>query len=195
MSTRGDILTLDLASSTGFAEGPPGEKPRSGSFKLADAGASHGERYAALFRWLWTRCSAFPPREIVFEAPMPPSFARGQSNIDTASLLMGLPAVVETVAQLKGIYSVRKANVQDVRQFFIGGRGFIHRGKPITGRRNLKSAEAKWCVMERCRELGHEPTTTDEGDALALHYYVSSIRAPASAAEHTPLFEHPGAAA
>jgi len=157
--------------------------------RLGDRDATTGERYAAMFRWLWERLGAFKPAEIVYETPMVPSFARGATNIDTSSFLMGLPAVVETVAQLRGVYRVSKANVQDVRGFFIGGRGFIRGGKPITGRRNLPGKEAKWCVMERCRELGHEPAGTDEADALALFFYASSIRAPASAAATTPLFE------
>lgn len=188
MTDRRDILALDLASTVGWAEGPPGELPRSGIIKLGSAEATAGERYWAMFRWLWERLGAFKPAEIVYEAPLPPAFARGSTNVDTTAFLFGVPAVVETVAQARGVYRVTKANVQDVRGHFIGGRGFLYRGKPIVGRRNLASAEAKHCTMERCRELGITPATHDEADAIALHSYISAIRAPATASRETPLF-------
>lgn len=190
-----EILTLDLATSTGWAQGEPGGKVVSGFIILGTAGATEAERYAALFRFLWTHLSAFKPREIVYEASLPPGAKQGFTTRDTAAYLFGLAGVVECAAYMRGVYSIRKANVQDVRGFFIGKRGFIYRGKPIVGRRNSPSAEAKFCTVERCRELGYSPANHDEADAIALHAFVSSIRAPATAATHTPLFEHPGAAA
>lgn len=179
----GSILALDLATVTGWAEGVPGAPTgTSGSFRLAPPGASAGERYDALFAWLWTRLSAFRPALIIYEAPAVPMHMRGATNIDTTAFLMGLPAIVEQVAHRKGVYRVRKANVQDVRAHFIGGRGFIYRGRPITGRRNLKSHEAKHCVIERCRELGLEPADDNEADAIALWNYAAAMADPARAA-------------
>lgn len=189
----GTILALDLASVTGWAEGAPGGPITSGSLRLGDAGAGQGERFTALFRWLWTRLSAFPPAAIWFEAPLPPSHMRGHTNVDTSTFLMGLPAVVQTVAQLKGVYRVEKAHVQDVRQHFIAGHGFLYRGKPLTGRRNLPSKEAKFCVTERCRQLGREPHDDNEADAVALLSYALALARPSLGTESTPLFE--GAAA
>lgn len=184
------ILCLDLATVVGWAEGPAGALPRSGILKLADGGAdSHAERYAALFRFLWDRLGAFKPSAIYYEAPLPPVHMRGHSNMDTASFLMGLPAIVKLVAQLRGVWKVEGCNVQDVRGFFIGKREFVFNGKSIVGRRNLDSKAAKFCTMERARQIGAEPRTHDEADAIALHSYVSAMLRPETGTVSTPLFE------
>ncbi|MCX5516206.1 hypothetical protein C3941_19650 [Kaistia algarum] len=183
------ILCLDLATVVGVAEGPVGELPRSTVWRLAEApGTSHGERYAVLFRHLWERTEAFKPAAIYYEAPLPPTHMRGQSNIDTASFLMGLPAIVKLVGQLRGIWRVEPCNVQDVRGHFIGGRQFLFQGKPVVGRRNLDSKAAKFCTVARARELGASPATHDEADAIALHSYASALIRPETGTASTPLF-------
>ncbi len=183
------ILCLDLATMVGWAEGPIGELPRSGVVRLADSGdGSHAERYAALFRFLWDRLGAFRPAAIYYEAPLPPTHMRGQSNLDTASFLMGLPAIVKLVAQLRGVWTVQGCNVQDVRHHFIGGRQFLFKGNAIVGRRNLESKAAKFCTVERAKELGATPATHDEADAIALHSYASALLRPETGTASTLLF-------
>ena len=49
---KGDILALDLATVSGWAEGPPGGPVRSGSIRFAPSGASHGEIALGAVRWL-----------------------------------------------------------------------------------------------------------------------------------------------
>ena len=116
------VMALDLASVTGFAIGTPGEKiqPDSGSIRFASQGASHEAVFASALKWMSEMCHLHEPVTIVWEAPLPTSFSRGNSNINTTTLLYGLPAIIGAVAYLKGIYDIRKASTRDVRNYFIG---------------------------------------------------------------------------
>jgi Holliday junction resolvasome RuvABC endonuclease subunit len=159
---RGEILTLDLASQTGWCRGEFGGKLIYGSQKLAPEGATNAEKCAGMIKWLNTQLTSFKPRLIVMEAPMAPSQMAGKTTISTARIALGLPFVVEGVAYLLGCYEVREANVQDVRQVFIG-------------RRTVPNGGAKDAVVARCRELGHEPPDDNAADAIAIHYFAASI--------------------
>src|SRR5258705_13055818 len=113
------VMALDLASVTGWAVGHPGGTPISGSVRFASAGASHEAIFAKAAQWMNGALVAHAPSLIVWEAPLATSFRRGTSNIDTTTLLFGLPAVISAVAYLKGIYDLRKASKPDVRMHFI----------------------------------------------------------------------------
>lgn len=188
MSTAPDLF-LDLATSCGWAEGRPGERLRSGSFKLGAPGSTEDERYAALFRWLWDRFAVGKPRRVVYEAPMMPARMVGSTTMTTTQFLLGLPAVVRTVCALRGVWKVERANVQDVRHYLLSGRQFVFRGKTINGRRNLDRAAAKHCIGERMRALGYEPANDDEADALAGLLFVHAKLAPAAGSALSPLME------
>lgn len=158
----GEILALDLATQTGWARGEPGGKLFYGTQKLGGDGATNAEKSAAAIKWATDQIKVFRPRIIVIEAPMAPSQMAGQTTVSTARTLLGLPFVIEGVAYLLGIYEVREANVQDVRQHFIG-------------RRTVPGGGAKALVMQRCRELGFDPPDNNAGDAIALWHYAASI--------------------
>jgi hypothetical protein len=70
------------------------------------------------------------------------------------TVLYGLPAIIGTVAYLRGIYDIRKAETRDVRLHFIGS--------------NPKRAKAKPLVMRQCRAMGWEVQDDNEADALAV---------------------------
>lgn len=176
------MLTLDLATVTGWAEGEFGQTPRSGSIRLASTGATRGEVLAGAIRFLGERWKAWKPHVVVFEAPLAPSIMGGKTNFNTTRTLVALPGIVEALCALKGVWTVREARVIDVRKFLLGSNPAGQVGKKL--------------VMERMRELGHEPRDDNESDALALWYYAAAqsdddirarIRALAPFDDHRPL--------
>ncbi len=178
------LLALDLASFTGWAEGRPGEMPRLGSLRLAPEGASMEEVHAALFKFLWERTAAFPPRWLVYEAPL----IRQRNGANQAMLLIGLAITAGLVAQLRGIHDVRRTAVNTVRADFIGGHEFLYKGHTIRGGGNLDGERAKFCVSERCKRLGLQPKNYDESDAAALWFHRAAQLNPSVAVATTPLF-------
>lgn len=132
------VLALDLASVSGWAVGEPGSKPVHGFHRFARAGASHEAIFAGAVRWLNGITNEHDPRLVVWEAPMPTSFKT--SNVDTTTLLYGLPAVIGAVVYLRGIYDIRKAETRNVRLHFIGC--------------NPKRAKAKPMVVRQCAKMG-----------------------------------------
>jgi hypothetical protein len=170
------LLFLDLATVTGWAVGPIGGKPISGSQRLAPSGAPSSEVFGNFLKWLHDMIAVHSPRVVAFEAPLPPSLLRGKTTVDTARRLMGLPAITEAVCNRMGIHSVLEARVDDIRQHFIG-------------RRNLPGADGKRAVIARCRQLGYEPKDDNAADALAGFDYVAAVRNPKIAHLRTPLFE------
>jgi hypothetical protein len=172
------VLALDLASVTGFAVGTPGEKiqPDSGSIRFASQGSSHEAVFAAALKWMSEMCHLHEPVTIVWEAPLPTSFSRGNSNINTTTLLYGLPAIIGAVAYLKGIYDVRKASTKDVRNHFIGSNPKGHNGKKL--------------VQRQCRAMGWSFADDNEADALATWSYMCALIDPKLATMPTPLFLH-----
>jgi hypothetical protein len=180
------LLALDLALSTGWSEGVPGSgsPPRIGTTKLAPTGAHYTDVHLGLFRYLWDRFSAFPPRWVVIEAPM----LRQRNPADEAKRLIGLVTTAELVCRLKGIAQPVTVQPSTVRAFFIGGHQFLYKGHPLRGGGNLDSDKSKFCVMERCKRLGLDPKNYDESDAAALWYWRAAQLKPAVASELTPLF-------
>lgn len=168
------ILALDLASVTGWAVGEPGGKPVHGSIRFASAGASHEAIFAEAMVWIVQVYEEYEPKTVVWESPMPTSFNRGRTNINTTTILFGLPAIIGSVAYLRGMYDIRKADTKDVRMHFIGC--------------NPKRAKAKPLVMRQCRAMGWEVIDDNEADALATWHYMSSLLEPKLAMAPTPLF-------
>lgn len=170
---KGDILALDLATVSGWAEGPAGGPVRSGSVRFAPQGASHGEIALGAIRWFSDRLKVSKPSLIVYEAVNVQHMA-GKTNLNTIRVLCGIPFILEGVAQGFGIYDVRQADTSDVRRFFIGS--------------NPKREAAKAQTIARCRMLGHDPVDDNAADAYALHFYMAGLLNPRLAVATTPLF-------
>lgn len=168
------ILALDLASVTGWCVGEPGGPPLHGWLRFASAGASHEAIFAAALKWTHEMITVHAPNLIVWEAPMPTSFNRGTSNVNTTTLLYGLPAVVGAVAYQARVPRILKASTKDVRLHFIGQNPKGHIGKKL--------------VMRQCRVMGWEVDDDNEADALALWSFMCSLIAPELALRPTPLF-------
>jgi hypothetical protein len=166
------ILALDLASTTGWAFGPPGSQPHFGHEMFM-----RGDRAAAYRRfrgWLDTWLAGTPPDLIVFEASVG-QFKRGATNIETTKLLIGLCEHLEEWALDR--VELREATVSQVRCHFIGA--------------NLRAAIAKPKTVERCREMGWMVDTTDEADACALWDYQACFVDPKHGSATTKLFSAP----
>jgi hypothetical protein len=167
----GSVLFLDLATRTGWCEGVPGETPTSGTLRLAPAGSSPAAVYGGLVAFLGTRLTALRYRAVAYEAPMDPRHMK--TNINTARVLLGMPAIVEGLAYQTGHHRLFEANVHDVRKHLLGYR-------PQAG-------EAKRVVMGALRQLGFDPRDDNEGDAIAGWLYACAVLSPGTAAASTPL--------
>lgn len=169
MTHPGSLLFLDVATRTGWAEGIPGERPSFGSIQLAPAGASGDEVLAGMVRFLGERIMAFPPRWIVYEAPL-------TRNQRTAELLMGLCGVVRGVSYRLGVRSIKQIHVGTVRS------RFLPKGHPRGG------PELKVAVIEEAGRRGFAPANDDEADALAGWIVAVGMIAPKASAQYDPLF-------
>lgn len=164
------ILALDVASTTGCAEGRPGEKPRTWKWRLGSDGATRPEKLFKLLSCLSEHLVVSKPKIIVIEAP---AMLRG---IDTALLLFGAVGVCEAVANGRGVQTIELANVQSVRAFFVDRARFA------------KVNDGKKAVMERCKALGWEPQGYDEADAAAIWAWACNKWFPKHAQRIEPLF-------
>ena len=167
----GSIIFLDLARTTGWCEGVPGERPTSGTIRLAPSSAAAGEVYGGMIQFLAPRLQSFRYRVVSFEAPFDTRHMK--TNFNTARLLLGLPAIAEGVCHLTGHHNVREVSVNDVRKYLLGTR-------PAKG-------EAKKAVIAKLNELGFDPKDDNEADAIAGWLYVCARVEPTKAMEVAPL--------
>lgn len=153
----GGVLTLDIASATGWAcwEGPG--RLRYGTYRLP-AGGRMGRRLRAYGFWLDGMLSVTPVERLVYEAPLLRSVGENQTSIQTAQLLMGLVAVTCLVAEGRDIAIVEPANNQTVRAHFLGS---------ARGRRD----ELKRRCIDMCRAYGWSPKDDNCADALAILHW------------------------
>lgn len=160
----GDILALDLATTSGWAEGPIDGTPRYGSERFAPAGAARAAVLGKAITYFQRRFMAFRPAVVVFEAPLPPSFMRGHTNFNTSRTLLALPGIIEGLCAINGIDRVMEAKVSDIRRFFIGG--------------NPRGEEGKKQTIARLVSMGFAPQDDNAADALALwHYACAELKA------------------
>ena len=179
------LLSLDIATSTGVAEGRVGEAPRFETLRFGKDEDEHEEAFTRALAWIAQRLNSDPRPDAVFvEAPMNPGVfvgkynpAKGKvemtTNPETTIRLMGLWAIIAAAVRLKGI-RYERIDVRTARKDFLGNGG-------------LKRDEAKRRAFEMCKLIGWSPTTRDEGDAGCIHYYGSALLAPRLAPVVTPM--------
>lgn len=150
------VLSLDLATATGWALWAPGlDAPRSGTVKLPRTGEDVGRFLRAFDEWLRDFISLERPWRLVFEAPI---LTTGKTDITTARKLMCLAGVAEMVAHRAGIPCYEQ-RIAEVRKHFVGHG-------------NLRRDAAKRAVLDACRARGWQPRDDNAADALALLDYV-----------------------
>lgn len=160
MSSVGPILFLDLATTTGWCEGAPGEKPVSGRFRLCRSGGDDAEAFGTLMRWLGDKLIATRYERVVYEAPVGPGMDRsGLTNWKTKRRLIGLCAVVDAATYLTS-HPVFEASAITIRKHVLGT------GRPV---------DPKKAVMAAMKLEGFAPADDNEADAIAGWIYATSI--------------------
>lgn len=147
------LLTLDLATKTGFAVGDisSGERPLSGVHTLPSTGDDIGRFLLAFDKWLSDMIAFHKPETIVFEAPL--FLAGGKSNISTARKLMCLAGMTEYFCS-KHKVSCAECHVGTIKKYF-------------TGSGSAKKPQ----MIAAARARGFEPKDDNEADALAIYFY------------------------
>jgi len=169
------LLALDVATTTGFAFGRiHDERPSFGHHRCAPTGASSGEAFLGFSRWLADLIGVAAPAVIFYEAPLSAEALSGRTNTETMFRLIGMAAHVHTVAQDHGVYRVERANVSQVRSFFIC--------------KALKRRDAKRATIAQARTLGCDVSDDNAADAIATWFYASAVLNPRIAHHTAPLF-------
>ena len=171
--SAGSVLALDLATQMGWCEGAPGEKPTSGTVRLAPPGSGSAAVLGGLVGWLGQRLTTFRYRMVVFEAPLDPRWQKQPRSEKTARMLIGLCGITEGVCHQTG-HRVMEANVQDVRKHVLGVRPQKGEGKPM--------------VMKQLKTLGYAYRDDNEADAIALWLYATALADSRIAQMTHPLF-------
>jgi hypothetical protein len=184
----GGVLALDVATTTGWACGPPGSRPTWGSFRAAgrDRGVETGEVLHRFRLWLDERLGDWRPAWVVFEAPYVPRTAPTRIRTRTGEVVATLPpksppidikvlrrlislcGLVEMVAWQHKIACREEASNVICRHFT--GHG------SWGGRAEKKAATQRMCAVH-----GWAGVTEDEADALALWVYAEAVLFPPAA--------------
>lgn len=175
------ILALDLATTMGWAKGPPGGVPTYGSFRLASKGACHSAILWRFGEWLIEQTKRDDkPDVIAYEAPILPRY--GSTNADTLALLAKLAGVADFVAYGRSYFDnrLRVVPVGTWRGYFIG-------------RAKHTSKQAKDLTIRKCKLLKWDPKDDNAADALGLWSYVCGQIDPRASLKVTPLFSHTAA--
>lgn len=154
----GNVLVLDLGTTTGFAYGPlqrlGGRRPDHGAVQLRQA--MHVNRIASLRQWIEDRekvCGNFSA--IAVEAAIIGNF----SSREAERLTVALHGMVELWAF-------------DAEVPFIACDASTAR-KAMIGRGTFKKGEAKGEVDKWCRNAGFTPKTDDDADAILLWHAIA----------------------
>lgn len=161
------ILTLDLATCTGFCFGSAetGARPTIGHVDLPKTGSNVGSYLISYENWLVGKLAEVEPLLIVFEAPI----LMGRDSSAVTRKLHALPGITEVVAIRAGI-ECAEVNLASIK-------------KALTGKGNAKKPE----MVAACRAYGFDPKTTDEADAFGLWLHTVRLRHPAHAWRWEPL--------
>lgn len=170
----GSILFLDLATTTGWCEGIPGEKPTSGKLRLAPEGSPSAAKHGGLLAFLGTRLTTFRYRAVVYEAPRDPRHMGNKTTMNVAMMLIGMTGVVEAICHQTGHHRVMTSDVHAIRKHLLGYR-------PQAG-------DAKKEVIAKLRTLGFDPADDNEADAIAGWLHACATLEPRCATNTSAMF-------
>jgi hypothetical protein len=177
------LLALDVATTTGFAYGLPGERPTFGHFRSGKPGADTGTVLAYFHDWLVEHIRDWRPMMVVFESPYVPRVTPPRIRTSTGHVIATLPpasppidihvlrrlismcGLVELVAHEHRIACREEASNIVCKHFT--GRG------SWGNRVNKKAATQKMCAVYGWRDV-----TEDEADALSLWVYAEAMLFP-----------------
>lgn len=191
MAYTGVIIALDLAGTTGVAEGCPGEVPRLSVRQFKHENEPIIETCARGMKFLLERISS--PRfignrsygrgeaandgmvRVVIEAPILVPMP-GKRNADSHTMSLGLFTALGGLAQMRGVMVV-PVGVGKVR------KGFIGQGR-------LDGTLAKRSARMMCEALGWQPPNLDAADAGAVWWWACREWNPEATPLTEPLFSH-----
>lgn len=160
MRVTGQIFTLDLGNTTGFAAGAPGDKPTSGIVILKASSEKIDVAFSNLIVFLQEQFEARRPQLVVKEQMLPLEAFMALGNAErTVRAHAGFHAIVEAMCKRYSIDWDEKSDAT-IRKHFIG-----------KGRLGTRK-ETKDAVINRCHLLGLMPRDCDDdnrADALAIH--------------------------
>ena len=157
MDIEGEILSLDLATATGWCCGKPDNaNPDFGHFIIPPTGDDVGRFGLTFAGWLKPLIEVRKPALVIFEAPILPK----QTTPITARKLMLLAGLTEMMARQRKI-PCREGRASTVKKYFAG-----------TGRAQKQDTKAM------CRRYGWAVKTDDEADACAQWAYAVCCFAP-----------------
>jgi crossover junction endodeoxyribonuclease RuvC len=169
------VLALDLATVTGFCIGKPGtDFPHYGKVRFGSESCSRKALFGSALRFINETLTTHKPDAVVFEEPLHFGLRRNKSREGNDELAYGLPAIVQAVCFLRGVYDVQQRRTVDVRRFFLGD--------------NPKREIAKRETIGRCVTLGFNVTDDNTADAIALWFYECARIDPRTALRTSPLF-------
>jgi hypothetical protein len=183
MTDRPYILALDVATTTGIAEGEVGSIPSLWSEKFKTSKEDdHADVFGRCLKWMANRLDERngqrKPDAVYIEAPLTPGAPGVKTNSDTTLRLIGMWGALAGAVKCKRGIVYREASVQQVRRVFIG-HGTVDGG----------GQEAKRRVMAMCRLLNWSPNDDNAGDAAALWHYAGTRHAANYTAIITPMMQ------
>jgi crossover junction endodeoxyribonuclease RuvC len=150
------LLSLDLATKSGFCVGNTPDVERFGTHVLPSSGEDVGKFLSSFDKWLREFLFAERVTFVCFEAPVLPR----RTTVATVRKLMAIAGLTEMICAQIGL-SCREANLSTVKKFWTGD-----------GRAD------KAAMMKMARVYGFEPADDNQADALALFHYAGHILAP-----------------
>jgi len=157
------ILSLDPATTVGWAVGKAGGTPQWGSRRFD--GKSTGQVIGMFRHWLNQRCYDFKPDRIVFEGPYVPRPGSSMPmNVLTLRRLLGFAAVIEATAWELRI-PCYETTPREVAKFFLGTA-------------NFKRDAKKKATIEMCHRYGWLVEDDNAADALAIWAQAECAVAP-----------------
>lgn len=162
------LITLDLASRTGWTAGPIDCPPVWGHFELSGSGRCFGRRMWLFESWLHRMIDEHEPDELVYEKPI---IGRG-TTLESRYITIGLATHTEKVCYEHGVRYLWVDNKTAKKEFSGSGNA------------------TKDDMIAAARVRGFKVLVHDEADALAVRY-VRMLQLDETLAVHMfdPLFQ------
>lgn len=155
------IASLDIASVTGWAAGPPGiHTPMFGEHRMAPVGANEAVVFDNFESWLNQKIDVLRPVYMRAED----QFMAPNASRMVIQRLMGMRGICAMVCHRRGV-RLRWVPVATVHRFFTG-----------VGRH--PRGEKKQATIAMCQRYGWNPQTDNQADALALWLWSEHEIAP-----------------
>lgn len=167
------ILSLDLATQTGWCAGSGDQLPELGTVRMPDTGEDIGEFGFFFEEWFKRHLEEIQPAMVTFEAPLLPGakidrdsgrFIPAPTTDATQTKLKGLKWATEVICRRQGIECAEAWGSTVKKQ--LGGSG----------------RATKPDMMAAAKRCGLSPKTFDEADAFGV--WIVSVRAYARQYQH-----------